>query len=100
MGVYLHNMKMPEEPTPITIYPDGKWMDFADGRHGMSTKISKHGRLIDADKFKDYIMYGYESNKDLFVIEKYRLEAEKVSIAFCKDIDEQETIIPAQEAET
>lgn len=51
-----------------------------------------HGRLIDADAFKNYIRSGYEEMKHLFN-ENLKV-ATLVTESFCKDIDEQPTIQP------
>ena len=51
MSILLKDIPTPKEPTPITIYPDGRWYDYTDGTHGTWTKLpKKHGRLIDAFK--------------------------------------------------
>lgn len=47
-------------------------------------------RLIDADKFKEYIADGFEQNKDLFTDEQ-RDFVKVVTCGFLKDIDEQPT---------
>ena len=47
-------------------------------------------RLIDADKFKEYIVDGFEQNKDLFTDEQ-RDFVKVVTCGFLKDIDEQPT---------
>ena len=48
-------------------------------------------RLIDADAFKQYIIDGYEMVADRFTTKELKEEALKVSMEFCKDIDEQPT---------
>ena len=48
-------------------------------------------RMIDADDFKDYIVYGFEQNKDLFD-DKHRDLAKVITCGFLKDIDEQPTV--------
>ena len=47
-------------------------------------------RLIDADKFKEYIVDGFEQNKDLFT-DEYRDFVKVITCGFLKDIDEQPT---------
>ena len=49
-------------------------------------------RLIDADAFKQYIIDGYEMVADRFTTKELKEEALKVSMEFCKDIDEQPTV--------
>jgi hypothetical protein len=56
-----------------------------------------HGRLIDADEFKDYIRSGYEEMKHLF--NENLKAATLVTEGFCKDIDEAPTVIEAEEGE-
>ena len=48
-------------------------------------------RLIDADKFKEYIVDGFEQNKDLFT-DEHRDFVKVITCGFLKDIDEQPTI--------
>ena len=47
-------------------------------------------RLIDADKFKEYIVDGFEQNKDLFTDEQ-RDFVKVITCGLLKDIDEQPT---------
>lgn len=47
-------------------------------------------RLIDADKFKEYIADGFEQNKDLFT-DEHRDFVKVITCGFLKDIDEQPT---------
>lgn len=54
-------------------------------------------RLIDADKFKEYIQCAYEDAKGCSKTEKYRNIAEEVTNGFLKDIDEQATAYDVDE---
>lgn len=54
-----------------------------------------HGRLIDADEFKNYIRSGYEEMKHLF--NENLKAATLVTEGFCKDIDEAPTVIEAED---
>ena len=47
-------------------------------------------RLIDADKFKEYIVDGFEQNKDLFTDEQ-RDFVKVITCGLLQDIDEQQT---------
>lgn len=58
-----------------------------------------HGRLIDADALKDYIQGAMDEIKSLFKDSKHAELAEEVTRQFCRDIDEEPTIIPADESE-
>lgn len=54
-----------------------------------------HGRLIDADGFKKYVMDGFEESSGLFKTEEFRDLARSTAISICQDVDEMETVIPA-----
>ena len=54
-----------------------------------------HGRLIDADEFKNYVMDGFEESSGLFKTEEVRDLARSTAISICQDVDEMETVIPA-----
>ncbi|MBQ2174853.1 MAG: hypothetical protein II453_07290 [Alphaproteobacteria bacterium] len=59
-----------------------------------------HGRLIDADEFKNYCQAGLENVKPLFKTEKYRKLAIDITQGIIADVDEMETIIEADKEET
>ena len=72
--------------------------DIRDVRDAIanSTPLTKgHGRLIDADKFKKYVMDGFKENSGLFKTEKFHDLARLTAISICQDVDEMETVIPA-----
>lgn len=54
-----------------------------------------HGRLIDADEFKNYCQTGLENVKPLFKTEKYCKLAIDITQGIIADVDEMETIIEA-----
>lgn len=54
-----------------------------------------HGRLIDADEFKNYCQTGLENVKPLFKTEKYRKLAIDITQGIIADVDEMEPIIEA-----
>ena len=54
-----------------------------------------HGRLIDADSFKDYILNGYNEARSIFSGRKMEI-AKSVTFGFLRDIDERPTIIPEE----
>ena len=58
-------------------------------------EVPPHGRLIDADEFKNYIRSGYEEMKHLF--NENLKAATLVTEGFCKDIDEAPTVIEAED---
>lgn len=71
MSILLKDIPIPKEPTPITIYPDGRWYDYTDGTHGTWTKLpKKYGRLIDADELMNESLkdgaYGYVDTKQIY----------------------------------
>lgn len=55
----------------------------------------EHGRLIDADEFKNYCQTGLENVKPLFKTEKYCKLAIDITQGIIADVDEMETIIEA-----
>lgn len=32
--ILIRGMTTPKEPTPLTLYPDGRWHDYMDGANG------------------------------------------------------------------
>lgn len=54
-----------------------------------------HGRLIDADEFKNYCQTGLENVKPLFKTEKYCKLAIDITQGIIADVDEMEPIIEA-----
>lgn len=52
MDLLIKGMKMPKEPTLVTIYPDGIWVEYTTDCSGRFVELPPHGRLIDADKFE------------------------------------------------
>lgn len=58
-----------------------------------------HGRLIDADEFKNYCQTGLENVKPLFKTEKYCKLAIDITQGIIADVDEMETIIEADKEE-
>lgn len=59
----------------------------------------RHGRLIDADEFKNYCQTGLENVKPLFKTEKYCKLAIDITTGIMADVDEMETIIEADKEE-
>ncbi|MDC9367129.1 hypothetical protein [Clostridioides difficile] len=76
-------------------YADLDMYDLPIGGGCPLIEVPPHGRLIDADEFKDYIRSGYEEMKHLFN-ENLKV-ATLVTESFCKDIDEAPTVIEAEE---
>ena len=60
------------------------------------TPLQKHGRLIDAKKFEAYIRDGFRDLNGEFKTEKYRSLTEQLTESFLLDIQEQETVVPAE----
>ena len=93
MGVYIKGMEMPKEPTPITIYPDGKWADYTDGSQGIVIEVSTpHGRLIDVSQKIQVQIYDEEH-------EDWYMETRTIDGLLSSGWVEAEniTIIPAEE---
>lgn len=59
-----------------------------------------HGRLIDADEFKNYCQTGLENVKPLFKTEKYCKLAIDITQGIIADVGEMKTIIEADKAES
>lgn len=58
-----------------------------------------HGRLIDADEFKNYCQTGLENVKPLFKTQKYCKLAIDITQGIIADVDEMETIIEADKGD-
>lgn len=56
-----------------------------------------HGRLIDAEAFKEYISKAFVELSDEFKIEKYKNLAKYITEQFCLDIDEEPTVIEEEQ---
>lgn len=74
----------------------GKCLDAI--KHG-NVLPKGHGRLIDADEFKNYCQTGLENVKPLFKTEKYCKLAIDITQGIIADVDEMETIIEADKEE-
>lgn len=80
-----------------TMYHAGRLCEAV--RNG--TRLPKgHGRLIDADEFKNYCQTGLENVKPLFKTEKYCKLAIDITQGVIADVDEMKTIIEADKAES
>jgi hypothetical protein len=109
MNILIKDIFGKERPMPQDGYIDIR-LHFYSGRIESATmqtgtspfyamfkvvEVPPHGRLIDADEFKDYIRSGYEEMKHLF--NENLKAATLVTEGFCKDIDEAPTVIEAEE---
>ena len=56
----------------------------------------KHGRLIDADAFKTMCLSATKEAKPDFIRHEDWLKSCAITAAFCRDIDEQPTIVPSE----
>ena len=87
-GIYIPGMEMPindkMEPTEVCVYPNGYAIIFKERgklqQYAKVIPVPDHGRLIDADKVKAYMLNGHY---------KYRM------VVSWQDILEAPTIIPA-----
>lgn len=68
-------------------------------KHGVVLP-KEHGRLIDADEFKNYCRSGLENVKPLFKTEKYCKLAIGITQGIIADVDEMGTIIEADKTES
>lgn len=55
-----------------------------------------HGRLIDADAFKAMCLSATKEAKPDFIRHEDWLKSCAITVSFCRDIDEQPTIVPAE----
>lgn len=55
-----------------------------------------HGRLIDADAFKAMCLSATKKAKPDFIRHEDWLKTCAITMSFCRDIDEQPTIVPAE----
>lgn len=54
--ILIRGMKTLKEPTPLTLYPDGRWNDYTDGANGEFLFLPEgHGKLGDLDALEDNI---------------------------------------------
>ena len=69
--ILIRGMEMPKEPTPLTLYPDGRWNDYTDGANGEFLPLPEgHGRLIDGDALMpDFVKarWAFFSDGDTFL---------------------------------
>lgn len=58
--ILIRGMEMPKEPTPLTLYPDGRWNDYTDGANGEFLPLpERHGRLGDLDALEKELAFDY-----------------------------------------
>ena len=55
-----------------------------------------HGRLIDADAFKEFCLASTKEAKPDFIRHEDWIRACAVTLSFCRDIDDAPTIVPAE----
>lgn len=54
--ILIRGMTTPKEPTPLTLYPDGRWNDYTDGANGEFFSLPEgHGKLGDLDVLDKFI---------------------------------------------
>ena len=98
--ILIQGMEMPKngERTTITVYGDGVWCAYYDNEpHGKAVLLpAGHGRLIDADAFKAMCISATKEAKPDFIRHEDWLKSCAVTMAFCRDIDERPTIVPAE----
>ena len=97
--ILIKNMEMPKGFKRIIIYPNGRvseinfYNEAVMPTEAQVIEVPPHGRLIDADAFKDYLV----ENLLKFITHPNYAEAKQITEDFCKDIDEQPTILEASE---
>lgn len=97
--ILITGIEMPRtynNPLCIAIYPDGVIKEdcgegFLIHTKSIAQELPPHGRLIDADAFKEYITKAF---KDFEGYPNFDL-AKKVTEDLCLDIDEAPTVIEA-----
>jgi len=103
-GIYIPKLPFPDTGKQLhfSIQPDGTvytdWSGSWNEYHAIA--VPDHGRLIDADSFKNYMMQAaIDSREDALTDEIHRrvMDAAK---ALLLDIDEAPTVIPADKEAT
>ncbi len=59
-----------------------------------------HGRLVDADAFKAMCLSATKEAKPDFIRHEDWIKSCAVTLSFCRDIDDQPTIVPAKGGDT
>ena len=94
MSVYIKGMEMPSCGLTVTIYPDGRVVQFLGygekKQLGTAIPVPDHGRLIDADAL-NYTMLYKENWMNGTAVE--------APAVWKSDLDDAPTIIPAEEGE-
>lgn len=89
-------MKIPKEEYEMIVNSEDCGLHTLTRAVAHGTILPKgHGRLIDADEFKNYCQAGLENVKPLFKTEKYCKLAIDITQGIIADVDEMETIIEA-----
>lgn len=90
-----------DEPTPIMLYPDGRWLDYTKPTNsqfgnGEFSILKSHGRCVDADALiDDYTPDSYDLNKMHISEEVYN--SSRLTVREMKSIIKKApTIVPAE----
>ena len=99
MSIVIYGLNMPKDPLKhltVCIYADGAVTWFSE-QVGIASQLpEKHGRLIDADAFRQMCIAATREAKPDFIRHEDWLKSCAVTTAFCRDIDEAPTIIEAE----
>lgn len=58
--ILIRGMKTLKEPTPLTLYPEGRWNDYTDGANGEFLSLpDEYGRLGDLDALEKELAFDY-----------------------------------------
>lgn len=109
--ILIRGMEMPKgdlEYVSLWVYGDGRVYVRNKASAASSQRLqdlaatlpAKHGRLIDADAFKTMCLSATKEAKPDFIRHEDWLKSCAITMSFCRDIDEQPTIVPAEGGQT
>lgn len=86
--ILIRGMEMPKEPTPLTLYPDGRWNDYTDGANGEFLPLPEgHGDLVERkalNLFPDYKEVRNRIKQTIKATERDKRTTTGVTIDFLK----------------
>ena len=101
MSVYIKDMEMPSCGLTVTIYPDGRVVQFLGygekKQLGTAIPVPDHGRLIDAEALQRVTIEQQSNDYNIKAVPR------NWAYAFCafeEIVADAPTIIPAEEGET
>lgn len=95
--ILIRGMEMPTGRVRVLeVFPGGVVCDRKGNKIGNAVQLPQHGRCIDADAFKADCLAATKDAKPDFIRHEDWLKSCAITMSFCRDIDEQPTIVPAE----